>query len=189
MPVCTDCSRELFYRSGGQKTNPFPGNAARRTLACPDQPNYSSLESAPLLLCPGAGLQVLIMVSTSKTQPPQVPPLTCCRGRPEARVIGKPAVVGEVGWKRSRCQHFVTGFYPKHFSFATHQVDTSHQAVSIDDDLNDVAVSDLGDGPPGQRLGPIWPMQAPVETPENRASVTTAMCFPKERCFRAEVIW
>ena len=27
-------------------------------------------------------------------------------------------------------------------------------------------------------------MHAPVETPENRASVTTAICLPKERCFK-----
>ena len=27
-------------------------------------------------------------------------------------------------------------------------------------------------------------MQAPVETPENRASVTTATCLPKSRCLQ-----
>ena len=44
-------------------------------------------------------------------------------------------------------------------------------------------------GPPARASGPTWPMQAPVETPENRASVITAICLPNERCFRAEVIW
>ena len=32
-------------------------------------------------------------------------------------------------------------------------------------------------------------MQAPVETPENRASVTTATSLPHGMCFSAEVIW
>ena len=34
-------------------------------------------------------------------------------------------------------------------------------------------------GPPASASGPTWPMQAPVETPENRASVMTATCLPK----------
>ena len=40
-------------------------------------------------------------------------------------------------------------------------------------------------GPPASASGPTWPMHAPVETPENRASVSTATCLPKLRCFRA----
>ena len=44
-------------------------------------------------------------------------------------------------------------------------------------------------GPPASASGPTWPMHAPVETPENRASVITATCLPNDRCFRAEVIW
>ncbi len=40
-------------------------------------------------------------------------------------------------------------------------------------------------GPPASASGPMWPMQAPVETPEKRASVRTAICLPKLRCLRA----
>ena len=36
-------------------------------------------------------------------------------------------------------------------------------------------------GPPASASGPTWPMQAPVETPEKRASVRTATCLPKLR--------
>jgi len=41
-------------------------------------------------------------------------------------------------------------------------------------------------GPPASASGPTWPMQAPVETPEKRASVSTATCLPKLRCLSAE---
>ena len=34
-------------------------------------------------------------------------------------------------------------------------------------------------GPPASASGPTWPMHAPVETPEKRASVSTATCLPK----------
>ena len=44
-------------------------------------------------------------------------------------------------------------------------------------------------GPPARASGPTWPMQAPVETPEKRASVSTAICLPNERCLSAAVIW
>ena len=44
-------------------------------------------------------------------------------------------------------------------------------------------------GPPASASGPTWPMQAPVETPEKRASVSTATCLPHEMCLSAEVIW
>ena len=32
-------------------------------------------------------------------------------------------------------------------------------------------------------------VEAPVETPEKRASVISATCFPYDKCFKAEVIW
>ena len=44
-------------------------------------------------------------------------------------------------------------------------------------------------GPPASASGPTWPMQAPVETPEKRASVTSATCLPTSRYFSAEVTW
>ena len=44
-------------------------------------------------------------------------------------------------------------------------------------------------GPPAKASGPTCPMQAPVDTPENRASVMSATCFPYDRCFSAAVIW
>src|SRR5207237_472214 len=42
-------------------------------------------------------------------------------------------------------------------------------------------------GPPARASGPMCPMQAPVETPEKRASVRTATSFPHGMCFRAAV--
>ncbi len=39
-------------------------------------------------------------------------------------------------------------------------------------------------GPPARASGPMWPMQAPVETPEKRASVRTATCFPQSEVFQ-----
>ena len=44
-------------------------------------------------------------------------------------------------------------------------------------------------GPPASASGPTWPMHAPVETPEKRASVITATCLPNDRCLSAAVIW
>ena len=44
-------------------------------------------------------------------------------------------------------------------------------------------------GPPASASGEMCPMQAPVETPLKRASVSTATCLPKSRYFSAEVIW
>ena len=60
---------------------------------------------------------------------------------------------------------------------------------AIDDDLDDVAFADLADRAAGEGFGETWPMQAPVETPEKRASVMTATCLPPSRCLRAEVSW
>ena len=54
------------------------------------------------------------------------------------------------------------------------QVDAPVERVAIDHDLDDVAVASLPIGPPASASGPTWPMQAPVDTPEKRASVTTA---------------
>ena len=42
-------------------------------------------------------------------------------------------------------------------------------------------------GPPASASGPTWPMQAPVETPENRASVTIATVLPHGMYFSADV--
>ena len=44
-------------------------------------------------------------------------------------------------------------------------------------------------GPPASASGPTWPMQAPVDTPEKRASVSTGTCLPQGRCLSAEVSW
>ena len=44
-------------------------------------------------------------------------------------------------------------------------------------------------GPPASASGPACPMHAPVETPENRASVTTATCLPWGRYLSADVNW
>ena len=37
-------------------------------------------------------------------------------------------------------------------------------------------------GPPISASGPMCPIQAPVDTPEKRASVSTATCLPNDRC-------
>ena len=71
---------------------------------------------------------------------------------------------------------------------AADQIDAAFEPVTIDDNLDAVAVTHLADRPAGKRLGPTWPIQAPVETPEKRASVSTATCLPKLRNFRADVI-
>jgi hypothetical protein len=42
-------------------------------------------------------------------------------------------------------------------------------------------------GPPDSASGDTWPMQAPVDTPLNRASVSSATCLPNGRYLRAEV--
>ena len=44
-------------------------------------------------------------------------------------------------------------------------------------------------GPPARASGPTCPTHAPVETPENRASVINATCLPYDRCLSAAVIW
>src|SRR5688500_7530381 len=44
-------------------------------------------------------------------------------------------------------------------------------------------------GPPASASGPTCPMHAPVLTPENRASVTTATSRPHLRNLSADVIW
>ena len=44
--------------------------------------------------------------------------------------------------------------------------------------------STLPMGPPARPSGPMWPMQAPVETPEKRASVSSATCLPNGRCLQ-----
>ena len=42
-------------------------------------------------------------------------------------------------------------------------------------------------GPPASASGDTWPIQAPVDTPLKRASVTIATCFPNSRYLSAEV--
>ena len=44
-------------------------------------------------------------------------------------------------------------------------------------------------GPPARASGPTWPMQAPVDTPEKRASVMSVTDLPTSRCFSADVTW
>ena len=44
-------------------------------------------------------------------------------------------------------------------------------------------------GPPASASGLTWPMQAPVETPEKRASVITATDLPQGMNFSADVTW
>ncbi len=39
-------------------------------------------------------------------------------------------------------------------------------------------------GPPARPSGPMWPMHAPVETPEKRASVSSATCLPMRQMFQ-----
>ena len=68
------------------------------------------------------------------------------------------------------------------------QIDASLQAVAVDDDLNAVAVAHLADRTARQGLRPDVADARPVETPEKRASVSTATCLPKLRCFSADVI-
>ena len=47
----------------------------------------------------------------------------------------------------------------------------------------------LPKGPPAQASGLMWPMQAPVDTPENRPSVSNVTRRPLGRYFNAEVTW
>jgi hypothetical protein len=42
-------------------------------------------------------------------------------------------------------------------------------------------------GPPASPSGPTWPMQAPVDTPEKRASVTSATVVANGSCLSALV--
>ena len=44
-------------------------------------------------------------------------------------------------------------------------------------------------GPPASASGETCPMHAPVETPLNRASVSTATCLQCGKCFSADVTW
>jgi hypothetical protein len=69
------------------------------------------------------------------------------------------------------------------------EVDCPLHSHAIDNHGDPVAVLHLADRPASQCLRPMCPTQAPVETPENRASVRSATCFPKGSDFSAEVIW
>jgi hypothetical protein len=52
---------------------------------------------------------------------------------------------------------------------------------AVDHDLNQSPSRTLPMGPPASASGEMWPMQAPVETPLKRASVSTATCLQNGR--------
>ena len=68
---------------------------------------------------------------------------------------------------------------------STDEINPALERVAIDDNLDHVA--GVAQRSAGERFRRYVPDAAPVDTPLNRASVTTATCLPKERCRNAAV--
>ena len=109
---------------------------------------------------------------------------------PEARVVGEVGVGGQVRARRratASTRAPSSGSYSRP-SWPTRSMLPSSVLRSMTMRMRSPSRT-LPTGPPASASGPTWPMQAPVETPEKRASVITATCLPQERCLSAAVIW
>ena len=99
--------------------------------------------------------------------------------RPQARVVGQLAVRRQLRVRRARRQQRAP---PPPASSSRPPAPTRltrpSSVFAVDHDLDRRRRRrSLPIGPPASASGPTWPMQAPVETPEKRASVTSATCL------------
>ena len=106
------------------------------------------------------------------------------QGGPEAGVVGQVGVGREVGVGRARGEDPAPSSAPNSTPSApTRSTVPSRRTRSTTIRIRSPSRT-RPIGPPARASGPTWPMQAPVETPENRASVSTATCLPKDRCLQ-----
>ena len=110
------------------------------------------------------------IASTSYTQPPHVPPPSCCsaaHSRVSSGNRGSGARSAWLGRLASNCSALSATRFTEPASL-TRSTMTSITSPSCT----------LPMGPPARASGPTCPMQAPVLTPENRASVRIVTCLP-----------
>ena len=118
-----------------------------------------------------------------------MPPLTSCSAAHSRVSSGSPGSGARSGRDGRARQDRGAGLGTDlHAAFAD-EIDRAFELDAIDHDLDQVAVAQLADRTAGSASGETWPMQAPVETPLNRASVSSATCLPNGRYLSAEVSW
>ncbi len=129
------------------------------------------------------------MRSTSYTAPRQVPPLAACRAAHRRVSSGSAGLAAKSGWAARRWSSAAAA--PA--SSARSAVPTISTRPSRPSRSTTISIRSpsrsLPIGPPANASGPMCPMQAPVDTPEKRASVSTDTVLPHGRNLSAEVIW
>ena len=108
------------------------------------------------------------MRGTSYTQPPQLPPLTLCSAAQSSVSAGTWGLATSFSLR---------GRAASSSADPTKSTDPSSRRVSIRTRSRSPSRS-LPSGPPAQASGLMWPMQGPVDTPENRPSVISATLSP-----------
>ena len=125
--------------------------------------------------------------SGSETQPPHVPPEACC-STAQSRVSAGSRGSGARSSRGGRDASSAAAASAESGLPPTAVRSTRPVAVRVSISIVSVSPSRSRPiGPPASPSGPTWPMQAPVETPENRASVSRATSRAKGSCLRAPV--
>jgi hypothetical protein len=101
---------------------------------------------------------------------------------PDACVVREVRIRCDVRVGIARREDGRTFFGRDAFAGLADEVDPSGELLRVDFDLDEIAVAQLADRTARERFG-----QAPVDTPEKRASVSRATCLPKGRYFSADV--
>ena len=108
---------------------------------------------------------------------------------PKTSVVGKGGMGPEIGTRRPHLQPACAFVRAEALVLFAHQVDGPGQLLAWSMMISIWSPScSLPMAPPASASGEICPMQAPVETPLKRASVSSATCLPVGSHLSAEVI-
>jgi len=105
------------------------------------------------------------------------------QGGPQPRIIRKIRICAKPRMRITTLEDARPLLWREDVLTITQEMNRPLQCSRVNHDLDPVTVTQL----PASASGPTCPMQAPVDTPENLASVINDTYLPKLRCLRAEV--
>ena len=98
--------------------------------------------------------------------------------RPKSRVVRQRGIGREVASRTRGAKNFAPSSGVKNLPIPADQINVAMDSIPINRMRMTSPSKTLPIGPPARPSGPMWPMHAPVETPEKRASVSSATCLP-----------
>ena len=108
---------------------------------------------------------------------------------PKAGVVRQGRMRSQIGAQGTECQN-PRAFLRRETALRfPDQVNARFEAIAIDMNSDEVAVHDFADRSARQSFRADVPDARAGGDPENRASVSSATCFPNGRCFSAPVTW